>query len=80
MKPQLDSEFWDFVVDSLEESGAIRRGQASLLWWNTDEEKQEALSEAVSDETWNRVAGDVAEYMLGIVGMDGAVIPEVFDF
>lgn len=78
MRPQLDSEFWDFVVDSLEENGAIRRGQASLLWWSTDEEKQEALSEAVSDETWNRVAGDVAEYMLDIV--DGAVVPEVFEF
>ena len=39
MRPQLDSEFWDFVIDSLKESGAINRGQASLLWWSTDEEK-----------------------------------------
>mgnify|MGYP006961971025 CR=1 FL=1 len=80
MKPQLDSEFWDFVVDSLEESGTIRREQASLLYWSTDDEKREALSEAVSDETWNRVVGDVAEYMLDIVGVDDAVIPEVFNF
>lgn len=50
MGSQLESEFWDFVVDSLEEGGVIRREQASLLLWSMDDEKREALSEAVSDE------------------------------
>lgn len=80
MRPQLDSEFWDFVADSLEESGVIRREQASFLYWSADDEKREALSEAVSDETWCRVASDVAEYMLDIVGVDGTANPEVFEF
>lgn len=80
MRPQLDNKFWDFIVDSLEESGAIRREQASLLYWSTDDEKREALSEAVSDEAWNYVANDVAEYMLGIVGVDNSAISDVFYF
>lgn len=77
----MESEFWDFVVDSLEEGGVIRREQASLLLWSTDDEKREALSEAVSDEVWSRVAVEVAEYVVGIVGVDRGVIEEsLFDF
>ena len=81
MRPQLESKVWDFVVDSLEEGGAIRREQASFLLCSTDNEKREALLEAVSDEVWRRVAVEVAEYMVGIVGVDSGVIEEsMFDF
>lgn len=66
----LNIEYWDYVVDTLIDRGAIDENQASQARNLVDGDKFRFVNDYVSEESWERVDNDVAPAVLDFLGVE----------
>lgn len=70
MKQGLNPDYWDYLVDTLEEDGKITEEQAAKAKELNDDEKFKLVNDYVSEATWERIDNDATPAVLDFLDIE----------
>lgn len=70
MKQGLNPDYWDYLVDTLEEDGKITKEQAAKAKGLSDDEKFKLVNDYVSEATWERIDNDTTPAVLDFLDIE----------
>lgn len=70
MKQGLNPDYWDYLVDTLEENGKITEEQAAKAKELNDDTKFKLVNDYVSEATWEHIDNDTTPAVLDFLDVE----------